>query len=326
MPAIQWDEVTERKYEVGLDRGVLYLPDGSAVPWNGLTSVIEHFDKEPSPVYFDGMKISDLVSLGDFSATMRAVTYPEEFDALEGLGEVREGLFYGDQRPQTFGLCYRTQIADGVEGDVVGYKIHILYNVTALPSEKTYASESGDPSLTEFEWNLTAVPEEIPGFRPTSHIIINTKNIDPWLLEELEQMLYGTTVAEASLVPMQDLVTRINDWFRVKIVDNGDGTWTASSERDGFIFLEGGMTQYFEIVGINAIYLTDEMYQISDTTTVSDVPQIAVHDNGDGTFTATTDHPSLIVMLTSNTFKIYNAHVNWQGPDAWSISDTTAED
>ncbi len=65
MPGIVWDKVGDRVYETGLEKGVLYLPDGSAVPWNGLTSIIEQFDKNSSPVYYDGMKINDLVVLGD---------------------------------------------------------------------------------------------------------------------------------------------------------------------------------------------------------------------------------------------------------------------
>ncbi len=102
MPGLVWDQVGDRVYETGLDKGVLYLPDGSAVPWNGLTSIIEKFDKESSPIYYDGMKIADLVVLGDFSASMKAVTYPDEFVELEGLVSPKRGTVFGDQRPQTF--------------------------------------------------------------------------------------------------------------------------------------------------------------------------------------------------------------------------------
>lgn len=49
MPGLVWDRVGDRTYESGLDRGVLYLPDGSAVPWNGLTSIVENFDRKLTP-------------------------------------------------------------------------------------------------------------------------------------------------------------------------------------------------------------------------------------------------------------------------------------
>lgn len=91
MTAVKWDEAGSRVFENGLDRGVLYLPSGDVVPWNGLTNIIEKFNKQINSVYFDGAKINDLVALGDFSATLKAVTYPDEFLDLEGVENVRQG-------------------------------------------------------------------------------------------------------------------------------------------------------------------------------------------------------------------------------------------
>lgn len=320
MPRLIWDKVGERIYETGLDRGVLYLPDKSAVPWNGLTSIIESFDKEVSPIYYDGMKISDLVTLGDFSATMKAVTYPDEFIELEGIVSMRRGFLASDQKPQLFGLCYRTQIGNDLEGDVTGYKIHILYNVTAIPHEKTYASVSSDPSLVEFEWDITAIPEDIPGLRPTAHFTIKSSDVDPWLLEELEDMLYGSSSANASLIPLYDLVSFIKEWYRVKIIDNGDGTWTAISKREGFIHIQ--TSQLFEIINVNAVYLNDFTFIISDTLDVFDVPQIRIVDNGDGTWSAVTDHDNLIIVDDNNMFQILNANAEYLDADTYQISDT----
>lgn len=324
MGKIVWDRFGNRVYETGLDRGVLYLPNGSAVPWNGLTSIIEKFNREVSSVYFDGMKIHDAVVLGDFSATMKAVTYPEEFTELEGMASDKSGIWYADQPPQTFGLCYRTQVGNDLEGNDAGYKIHILYNVTAVPNDKTYASLGADPSLVEFEWTISSVPEEIPGYYPTAHIIIDSTKTDPWLLEELEEMLYGTSLAAAALIPMTELVTFISEWYRIQIVDHGDGTWSAISERDEFIDLDI-VEQYFEINGANAVFLDLETFIISDTASITDVPQIGLNDNGDGTWTATTEQDNLIVMTGPYTFEIRNATAVYQDEDRWEITDTFAD-
>lgn len=324
MVKLVWDTPGDRVFESGLDRGVLFLPDGSAVPWNGLTAVIEHFDKSASPAYYDGMKIQDMLVLGDFSATMKAVTYPDEFVPLEGVDELRRGLFLSDQVPLTFGLCYRTMVGDDLAGADEAYKIHLLYNVTAMPSDKTYASVSDQPSLVEFEWAITAVPEDIPGFRPTAHIVLDSRNLDPWLLEDLEAMFYGTSVADAILLPMPDMFEFLNTWYRIKIVDNGDGTWTATSIRDGVI--EVSDSGYFSIVGANALYLDDVTYVISDTTDVSQVPQIEITDVYDGTWTASTEQDNLVTMLDADTFEIKNANVVWIDADTYQITDTTSED
>lgn len=329
MPEIKWDEIGSRTYETGLDRGVLYLPDGSAVPWNGLISVIEAFDSQVSPVYFDGMKISDLVSLGSFSASLRAITYPEEFVELEGLGEVKAGVFYADQHPKAFGLCYRTQVGDDLAGQTGrGYKIHLIYNVTAIPQQQTFTTLTAEPSVTEFEWSITAVPEEIPGFRPTAHLVIETANMDPWLLEDIEKILYGTSFADASLVPMSELVAYIGDWFRIKITDNGDGTWTAEEERPGYITLFGGESASFEIVGANAVYLDDVTYLISDTETIWDIPVIDITNNGNGTWTADTNRSELIIPDPEDptVIEIRNANITVIDEDTYTITDTTIED
>lgn len=325
MPKLVWDAVGARVYETGLDQGVLYLPNGSAVPWNGLTSIIEQYNVESSPVYYDGTKISDLVVLGDFSASMKAVTYPDEFVEIEGLAPMRYGVFLGDQRPQNFGLCYRTQIGDDLDGDMTGYKIHILYNLTAIPSEKTYASISANPSLVEFEWTITAVPEEFPGFRPTAHIILDSRKLDPWLLEELETMFYGNTAANAALIPMVELITFMREWARVKIVDNGDGTWSAIADREGFISIDI-IERIFTLTNVNAIYLNDETYEISDTTDISETPQLRIIDLGNGTWSAITDQENLIIIGVDGQFEIRNANADYLTPSLYQIADTTSSD
>jgi len=322
MPELVWDKVGDRFYESGLDKGVLYLYDGSGVPWNGLTSIIEKFDKSTSPVYYDGMKISELVALGDFSASMKAVTYPDEFVEIEGLGQMRHGMFLSDQPPQVFALSYRTSIGNDLEGNEAGYKIHILYNVTAIPNDKAYASTSLDPSLVEFEWDIVAVPEEVPGFRPTSHIIIDSRKFDPLLLIELEKVLYGDSVSEASLIPMPDLISFISGWYRIKITDNGDGTWTADSLVDSYIEYSGTYEDLVTILYANAVYLNDYTYEISDTMDVGDIPKIRFVDNGNGTWTASTVHYNIFTVDSEQRFEISNVDPIYIESDLYRVSDT----
>lgn len=267
MAVITWSNIKDRTYETGLDRGVLYLPDGSAVPWNGLSSVDESIDNEVSPVYFDGMKIAENLVLGNFSASMKALTYPDEFLELEGLVEVNSGFYAGEQRPKQFGLCYRTRVGDATSGEV-GYKLHLLYNVTAVPDTTSYSTQSDSPETVQFGWNISAVPEERSGLRPTAHFVIDSRKVDPWLLDDIESILYGNSVLDAQLLLMTDLLDYVKDWFRIRIIDNGDGTWTAISKRDFDIELVGDI---FTIHEANAIYLDDFTYVISDTLSPADI-------------------------------------------------------
>ena len=285
MASLVWDQVGDRVFENGLDKGVLYLPDGSGVAWNGLTEVQEKFNQQVTPIYFDGRKINDFVVLGNFEASMKAVTYPDEFVQVEGNAELRPGLYLGDQPLKTFGLCYRTHTGNDLDSND-GYKLHIVYNLTAIPSDTAFTSLSDSPELVEFEWSLTAVPTDTAGYRPTTHMIVDSREVDPWLLEDMEDLLYGNSDANAGLIPIDDLITYLDEWFRIQIKDHGDGTWSAIEYRDGanIVFLPN---DEFVINGCNAIYVVEDVeFIISDTMDAADIPTIDITDHNNGTWTA----------------------------------------
>ena len=62
MAVLTWDNVGERTYETGVDRGVLYIPNvngvyDNGVAWNGLTSVSESpTGAEANAMYADNIK------------------------------------------------------------------------------------------------------------------------------------------------------------------------------------------------------------------------------------------------------------------------------
>ena len=262
-----WDKVGDRRYEHGLDRGVLYLPDGRAIPWNGLTSIVEAENRETASNYFDGMKINTLVTSGEYTAVMKAITYPEEFEELQGIGNLIDGVYLDSQPIKAFDLSYRTLIGTDVDSDA-GYKIHILYNVIALPKDKTYATLTDASSILEFEWDISAVQEEIDGHSPTAHIIIDTTQVGFAFIQAIEALLYGTDSTGGSLPTLDDLVTFLKSLALsmgtvvISIVDNGDGTWTATTEEDGLIVVD---TDYsFDIIEADAEF-TGDQYELSDT-------------------------------------------------------------
>jgi hypothetical protein len=165
-----------------------------------------------------------------------------------------------DQKPKPFGLSYRTLVGNDLDGGTVGYKIHILYNLTAIPSTKEYLTISDSASLMEFEWDITANPSEIPGYRPSAHIILNSLEMDPAILEAIEALLYGDALGDASLPSIEDLVAYIIDQYPISIVDNGDGTWTLTTTDEGMVSVD--VNDLFTVTGISAIYLDASTYQI----------------------------------------------------------------
>jgi hypothetical protein len=262
MAELVWETVGGNVYENGVDRGVLYLNDGTGVPWNGLTEVTEKFDKQTSPVYFDGVKVSDSISPGDYSAILNAITYPDEFLEFEGMSEISAGVFVTDQKSKTFSLSYRTSIM-GVDG-VVGYRTHVLYNATAIPSDKVYSTITNDPTYTPFTWEITAVPETIAGYRPTAHFVFDSRLMDPDFYSDLYLILYGGPSRTASLIGLPELLTLASGYYQVQIIDNNDGTWAATAPNGGYITMLSATE--FEI-DATATYLDADTYIITSTQT-----------------------------------------------------------
>lgn len=205
MTKIVWDEVGERRYETGIDRGVLYLPaSGAAVPWNGLTSVAETKTRETKTYHIDGIQYLAHNVPASYAAKLQAFTYPIELEELLGVVEFATGVFLHDQRAKMFNLSYRTRIGNDLEGEEYGYKIHVIYNVMASPSDFTHGSLSDSPSVAPFEWNLVAVPPLMVGeARPTSHISFDSRWAD---LTAVETWLYGNDEVDPALPSLVDML------------------------------------------------------------------------------------------------------------------------
>lgn len=208
MTRLQWDLAGSRRFEAGLDRGVLYLPTGTVVPWNGLTGVDEDTsDTTVEEYYLDGVKYLSKRHDGDFSATLKAITYPDEFLAFDGLAEFNPGIFAGDQPVRgVFGLSYRTKVGNDLNSDV-SYKIHLLYNLTAKISGKSFSSTGKAVEPSDFAWSITGVPMPIVGYRPSCHVVIDTARLRAGVLTVLENALYGTASVAPYLPSPDALVT-----------------------------------------------------------------------------------------------------------------------
>jgi hypothetical protein len=211
MAPLTWDQVGDRFYETGVDRGVLYLPDAAGVynkgyAWNGLTTVTESpSGAESNPQYADNIKYLNLVSAEEFGATIEALTYPDEFAECDGTAAPSPGVAVGQQGRKIFGLSYRTKVGNDVDGADHGYKLHLVYGAQAAPSERAYATINDSPEAITFSWEVTTQPVPVTDLKPTSQITIDSTKVDAADLTALEELLYGKAAIEAAL-PMPDAV------------------------------------------------------------------------------------------------------------------------
>jgi hypothetical protein len=205
MTALEWDLVSERFYETGVDHGVLYpqsgagdYPDGFA--WNGLTTVTESpSGAEANPQYADNIKYLNLYSAEEFGGTIEAFTYPAEFAECDGTAVPSPGVSVGQQNRKAFGLAYRSRLGNDVDGTDHGYKLHLVYGATASPSEKAYATINDSPESITFSWDFATVPVAWSGGKPTSLIVIDSTEVDAAALATLEGILFGDADSDARL-------------------------------------------------------------------------------------------------------------------------------
>lgn len=202
---LTWDKVGERRYETGVDHGVLYLQDGAGnysegYAWNGLTTVTESpSGAEASPQYADNIKYLNLISVEQFGATVEAFTYPDEFGQCDGTASPEPGVYIGQQNRKVFGLSYRTRLGNDVDGTDHGYKVHLVYGALAAPSEKAYATINDSPEAIAFSWTITTTPVDVPGFKPSALLTFDSTKVDATALSNLEDILYGTAGEDARL-------------------------------------------------------------------------------------------------------------------------------
>lgn len=213
MSKLVWDQTGERLYETGVKQGVLYVQDKGAYPkgvaWNGLTAVTESpSGAEANPLYADDIKYLNLMSAEEFGATIEAYTYPDEFMECDGSAALADGVYLGQQKRKSFGLCYRTTLGNDVDSNDYGYKLHLIYGALAAPSEKAYTSINDSPEAITFSWELTTTPVTVAGFKPTACVTIDSTKVDAAKLKALEDVLYGTESEEARL-PLPDEVAEL---------------------------------------------------------------------------------------------------------------------
>ena len=212
MAILTWDNVGERLYETGVDRGVLYQLDesgayGDGVPWNGLTTITESpSGAESNKQYADNIVYVNLISAEEFGGTIEAYTYPDEFGQNDGSSEPAAGVAIGQQGRRPFGLVYRTLQGNDIEGQEHGYKLHLIYGAQAAPSEKAYATVNDSPEAIAFSWEFSTTPINVNGLKPTSILTVDSTKSDPADLEALEDILFGSPGDDARLPTPDEVV------------------------------------------------------------------------------------------------------------------------
>lgn len=229
MSRLMWDADGERLFETGVDHAVLYLMNDNGtyqngVAWNGITGITESPEgAEANDIYADNIKYLSLISKEDWKGTIKAYTFPKEFNECMGnfgVGTAAGGTLgfkahVGQQKRRKFALSWRTRLGNDTVGDSFAYKIHIAWGLSAAPSEMDHATQNDSPEAQEFSWEISSIPPQttakIPvdgttteankvAVKPCAHVFVASKivtfdgleEVDNTSLAALEAFLYGT--------------------------------------------------------------------------------------------------------------------------------------
>lgn len=229
--------------EYGLSDGMLYFSNGRGITWPGLVAIASELEGfESKAIFFDGVKVTERKSNQGYSGTLNCFFYPEELDDDES-------------RQDIFGLAYTTQKPDS-------YVIHLVYGV-AISSPSLDAKTTGqslDPS--NFMFNIRTSPSLLPGYFQTSSLIIDSSLTYSVTMGLLHDMLYGDDLSEPRLPSIAELIGIFEDNAEFKVIDNGDGTWTATAS-DAIVHMIS--LDEFEITSPGATFINQETYKLKTT-------------------------------------------------------------
>lgn len=220
MTKLVWDQTGKRYWETGVSNGVLYKKKTTGasgnqttkwigVAWNGLTGVNESpSGAELTDLWADNIKYASIRSAETFGATIEAYTYPDEFAECDGSKEAENGVYLGQQERVAFCFCYKTKVGNDTQDESDdGYKLHIIYNATASPSEKQYSTVNDSPEAITFSWEVNTTPINVTGHKPVSSIVIDSRKADAAKLAALETKLYGGESLDPELPEPDEILT-----------------------------------------------------------------------------------------------------------------------
>jgi hypothetical protein len=207
---LQWNVTAEKFFESGIDRGVLYVRDGSGnyplgVAWEGLISVSEKpGGAEPTDLWANNTKYAQLISAETFDGSIEAYTYPDEFGVCDGFVEAVTGMLVAQQARTPFGLSYRTYVGSEAAGQMADYKLHCVYGCVIQPSEVSRATINDSPEAATFSWEFKTTPVAMTGQLAVSKIVLDSRTLPALQLQAVEDALWGVDTPTDAYLPLPD--------------------------------------------------------------------------------------------------------------------------
>lgn len=228
-------------YFSGVDRAFIFFQNSGGVPWKGITSVDEdEEDFRYETYYVDGKKVGHSHIAGDYSASVNSYDDPTLLiDDVEAI----------------FGFSYREHYNSDGENQ---YRLHLVQNIDLWSNGSKTETVNQSSTPTTYSWGISAIGTDLSDEVFGSHLILDSGVIQPWIMRDIENILYGTGDNEPK-IPSIDEIYDIFATMNLVIIDHGDGTWSAVGHETMIKMLDA---TEFAISSPTAEYVEEDTYEI----------------------------------------------------------------
>ena len=115
------------------------------------------------------------------------------------MAEVAKGVNAHQQNRKSFGFAYQSIIGNDIKQNEYGTKLHLWYGCKAAPTERSHSTVNDSPEPANPSWSITSTPVDVPGYRPTSVLTVNSTKATPEKWKALIDAIYGTDSSEPYL-------------------------------------------------------------------------------------------------------------------------------
>lgn len=225
MSKLVWDLDGTRNIQSGVSKVALFRANPNAkdsdtsaylagVAWSGVTAITENpGGADLTNLYADNIKYASMRAAENFGFTIEAYDYPDEWKECDGSKQAVSGVYLGQQGRAAFALVYVTQVGDDMHPSMdKGHKLHIIYNCTASPSSRAFATINENPDAISFSWEASATSTQVGDgstYNAVCTIEIDSTKLDATGLTKLtalEETIFGTTDKDPTLPRPQGII------------------------------------------------------------------------------------------------------------------------
>lgn len=219
MPKLTWNESVKKRFEAGVSEVAVFVGSPAntitAEAWDGITKVDYNPDGgDANDQYANNIKWLSLRGTENVKGSVGAFMYPPSLNKCMGLKQIKTGIdaYVAQQAKTPLSICYKTIVGNEEEGVDFSEKLHIIWNMSFSPVQRTASTLNDNPEATELNWefNTTPIDPQTEGYKPFSYFEIEKTEESETIYNSICDTLYGTASEAGKLIMPKELIAMIN--------------------------------------------------------------------------------------------------------------------